>query len=119
MFRITLFFLFITNTVTHASKNIPSYDVAIIGGGPAVSLYLFNTVHIRRLYQFKSNFIFSYLSFSLTYFDPIVRDSHVVRYISRRMIRHDSSLYRFSLIGSCRSGYEYYLLALVVASLCR
>jgi hypothetical protein len=50
MFRITLFFLFITNTVTHASKNIPSYDVAIIGGGPAVSLYLFDAVHMRRLY---------------------------------------------------------------------
>jgi hypothetical protein len=34
IYRITLFFLFITNTVTHALKNMPSYDVAIIGGGP-------------------------------------------------------------------------------------
>ena len=44
MFRSTLFFLFITNTVTHALKNTPLYDVAIIGGGPAVSLYAFNLV---------------------------------------------------------------------------
>jgi len=49
MFKITLFFLFITNTVTHALEDIRSYDVAIIGGGPAVSLYLLKAVHIRRL----------------------------------------------------------------------